>query len=184
MTRRVIRFEQIEVAPLSADQRARALRLRLPWDERTRSRLVLMDEGGDAIAVHLPRGTVLRDGAVLVSVDGRHAIVEAAPQRLLRVSAAAPLLLKVVYHLANRHVGAQLGADHVLIEADPVLEKMARQLGAQTEEIDAPFEPEAGAYAEGHGHHGHHAEESDANASLGEQLSIEAHRRRAGAPPA
>jgi urease accessory protein len=71
----------------------------------------------------------------------------------------------------------------VVIEADPVLEKMARQLGARTEEIDAPFEPEAGAYGE-HGYHGHHAEESDANASLGEQLSIEAHRRRAGGPPA
>lgn len=183
MTRRVIRFEQIEGAPLSADQRARALRLRLPWDERTRSRLVLMHDGGEAIAVHLARGTVLRDGTVLASTDGRHAIVEAAPQRLLRVSAAAPLLLKVVYHLANRHVAAQLGADHVVIEADPVLEKMARQLGARTEEIDAPFEPEAGAYGE-HGYHGHHAEESDANASLGEQLSIEAHRRRAGGPPA
>jgi urease accessory protein len=102
------------------------------------------------------------------------------------VTAGSPLaLMRAVYHLANRHVAAQLAADHVLIERDPVLASMLVGLGAQVELVEAPFAPESGAYAGGHGHghgHGHaHCDEIDeVSATVGEQLSIAAHARRAG----
>jgi urease accessory protein len=80
-------------------------------------------------------------------------------------------------------VPAQLALDHVLIERDPVLESMLRGLGAQVEHVEAPFDPEGGAYhahgayGDEHAHatHGHCDEIDAVSATIGEQLSIAAH---------
>lgn len=163
--------------------------LSLTWDQRVKSRLALMLDDGEAVAIMLPRGTVLRDGALLAGDDGRCVRIVAAPQPLLRITASAPLaLLRAVYHLANRHVAAQIAPDHALIERDPVLAAMLHRLGAIVTEVDGPFDPEPGAYG-AHGAHAAHTHRSTghgdgepvdpASASLGEQLSIEAHRRAA-----
>jgi urease accessory protein len=178
----MLRFTRVHDQPLDAAQAARAVRLRLTYDERVKSRLATMSADGQAVAILLAdhrRGSALRDGAVLAGDDGVLAIIEAAPQALARVTAESPLaLLRAVYHLANRHVPAQLAADHALIERDPVLERMLISLGATVEHVERPFDPEPGAY-DGHGHsHAHHGEADDVSATLGEQLSIEAHRAR------
>lgn len=157
----------------------------LTHEERARSRLALMADDGVALGLRLPRGTVLRDGDWLSTEDGQTARVVAAIQPLARVSADSPLaLLRVVYHLANRHVPAQLREGEVLVERDPVLEHMLAHLGAQVMHVEAAFEPEPGAY-EGHAHaphshgHHHHADEVDeVSATVGEALSIAAHERR------
>jgi urease accessory protein len=162
---------------------AGALRLRLTYDERSRSRLATITEDGTAAAITLSRGTVLRNGAVLDGDDGVIAIVEAAPQPLARISAGTALqLLRIVYHLANRHVPAQITEHAVLIECDPVLEKMAASLGAHVEHMQQPFEPEAGAYHDGGHAHSHGVEPDDPSRSIGEELSIAAHRARSGVP--
>lgn len=165
------------VDPKSAPPPAGAPRLRLTWDERVRSRLATMTCDGTAVAITLPRGTVLRDGAVLAGEDGALAVVEAAPQPLTRITAETPLrLLRVVYHLANRHVPAQIDESAVLIEHDPVLERMVASLGARVGHVTQPFEPEAGAYREGG--HAHGIGPEDPARSIGEELSIAAHRAR------
>lgn len=189
----MLRLTRLLDRPPTADERARALRLRLTYDERVKTRLAAMSVDGTAVAILLDdakRGSVLRDGALLAGDDDALAIVEAAPQPVARISADAPLvLLRATYHLANRHVPAQLALDHLLIERDPVLEAMLRGLGAGVDHVVAPFDPEGGAYvghSAGHsaGHGGHHphahgdADDAD-SASLGEQLSIAAHARRA-----
>jgi hypothetical protein len=74
-------------------------------------------------------------------------------------------------------VPAQLGLDAVLIERDPVLERMLVALGAQVTHVEAPFDPESGAYGGGHRHDGEGG--VDPGATVGEQLSIAAHRARA-----
>jgi len=164
-----------------------AVRLSLVHDERVKSRLASMLPGGTAVAILLPRGTVLRDGSVLTGDSGALAIIEAAPQPLARVTAGEPLeLLRAVYHLANRHVSVQLGIDHVLIERDPVLERMLVALGATVEHVELPFEPETGAYAAdghglGHGHGSHRDDVDPVSATVGEQLSIAAHQARGAA---
>jgi urease accessory protein len=189
-------------AAVPAAALAAAVEIALAHDERCRSRHVAMRSDGTAVALMLPRGTVLRDGTLLAASDGRLAVVRAAPQAVLRVAAASPPdLLRVVYHLANRHVPMQLGADHVLIEPDPVLARLAASLGATVTAATCKFEPESGAY-HGHAHadgpdeavsaagaagggHAHDLDPEDAAAGrIGEQLSIEAHARRAGAGPA
>lgn len=140
-----------------------------------------MTADGTAVAIVLPRGTVLRGGSVLEGDGGALALIEAAPQPLARIAAGTPLqLLRIVYHLANRHVPAQITESAVLIERDTVLEKLAASLGATIEHVEAPFEPEAGAY-DGGRHHAHSAEIDEASRNLGEELSIAAHRVRTAA---
>lgn len=156
---------------------APAHEVELGYDERVKSRLAGVCRDGTAVAILLPRGTVMRDGTLLGTDDGVAVRVIAAAQPVMRVTAPTPLdLLRAVYHLANRHVPAQLAADHALIERDPVLEKMLVALGARVEALSMPFDPEPGAYGGGHSH----GEPDPASATLGEQLSIEAHRTKAG----
>jgi urease accessory protein len=177
----MLRLTAFASTPLTQAEAARAPRLRLTYQERVRSRLAAVLTDGQAVAIMLPRGSVLRDGAVLVGDDGARLVIEAVAEPVALVTApSAHALLRAVYHLANRHVPAQLGPDHALIERDPVLERMLVGLGARVEHVEAPFDPEAGAY-EGHGHaHGpsHRDEIDEVSATVGEQLSIAAHRSR------
>ena len=62
-------------------------------------------------------------------------------------------LLRAAYHLGNRHVPVEVGHDYLRIAVDHVLAEMLRNLGARVSTIEAPFEPEAGAYGGGHVHH-------------------------------
>ena len=65
---------------------------------------------------------------------------------------SAPVLARIAYHLGNRHVPVQVGEGCLRFAADPVLAKMVEGLGARVSLIEAPFEPEAGAYAPHHRH--------------------------------
>jgi urease accessory protein len=176
----MLRLTQLLDRPLAPQEADHAVRLRLVYGERVRSRLATMSVDGQAVAILLPRGSVMRNGALLAGDDGALARVEAAPEPVTRVTADTPLaLLRAVYHVANRHVPAQLAVDHALIERDPVLEAMLLGLGAHIEHVDAPFDPEGGAYNGEHHHGPSHREEVDAvSATIGEQLSIAAHARR------
>jgi urease accessory protein len=150
----------------------------LGYDERVKSRLAAICSDGTAVAILLPRGSVMRDGSLLATEDGLIVRVVAAAQPVCRITAETPLaLLRAVYHLANRHVPACLASDHALIEPDPVLERMLESLGARIEHLQMPFDPEPGAY----GAHSHGESEREAAATIGEQLSIEAHRERLAA---
>ena len=144
----------------------RAARVELDWDTRCKSRFDVTDSAGRHLGVFLPRGQVLRGGDVLVAEDGSLVCVAAAPQPVLRVTACAehgtPLdLPRAAYHLGNRHVALEVQADHLHLEPDPVLADMLRSMHLTVTEVNAPFEPEGGAYAaqgQGHAHgdaHGH-----------------------------
>jgi urease accessory protein len=180
----MLRFTRLLDRALTADEVLRAVRLRLNYDERVKTRLATMSADGRAVAILLGdhrRGSALRDGMGLAGDDDVLAVVEAAPQPVARIHADSPLLLlRATYHLANRHVPAQLAADSVLIERDPVLEAMLCGLGVNVEHVEAPFDPEGGAYDGSHPHHGHsHRDEIDpVSATVGEQLSIAAHARK------
>ncbi len=149
--------------------------LALDHGQRSRSRLAATLDDGTAAAVMLPRGTVLRDGDVLEAEAGERVCVRALAQPLLELRADDPMqLARALYHLGNRHVPVQIESWRLLIEPDPVLERMLRGLGLQVRELRLPFDPEAGAHGGGH----HHGSEADATTGLGERLSIEAHRAR------
>lgn len=124
--------------------------LRLPFDSRQKSRLKTKLVSGEEVALMLPRGEILRGGDLVTASDGRVIEVVAEPEKLLHIESAE--LARVAYHLGNRHVPVQVGKDFLRIAADHVLGEMVQKLGARVKEIEAPFEPEAGAYAGGHQH--------------------------------
>ncbi|MFZ0765460.1 MAG: urease accessory protein UreE, partial [Bradyrhizobium sp.] len=67
-------------------------------------------------------------------------------------------LVRVAWHLGNRHLPTQITGRALRIRRDHVIEGMVKGLGARVIEIEAPFDPEGGAYAgDDHGHetHGH-----------------------------
>jgi urease accessory protein len=132
----------------------------LDYDDRHRRRLTMKATKGLAFLLDLPAVVSLRGGDALVLEDGRLIEVVAAPEPLLEIRCADALqLTRVAWHLGNRHVPVQVLARSLRIRRDHVLAEMAVQLGARVIEIEAPFDPEGGAYtgpADGHDHHHHH----------------------------
>ena len=129
------------------------LKLVLPFDLRQKSRLRARADNGEDVALILPRGKVLRDGERVQATDGREVEIVAAPEKLAHIECAD--LARIAYHLGNRHVPLQLGQGFVRIAEDHVLEEMARKLGARVSRVEAPFEPEPGAYGHQHDEMGH-----------------------------
>jgi urease accessory protein len=126
----------------------------LDHDLRHRRRIALRGEGGTEFLLDLPEATVLRDGDALVLEDGRTVAVRAAPEPLAEIIADdPPALARIAWHIGNRHLPAAISAGRLLIRRDHVIEEMVRGLGATVRHVDAPFEPEGGAYALGHAHH-------------------------------
>ncbi len=122
--------------------------------EKARQRVTL--DSGEAVGIHLPRGTVMTDGDRLGDDQGNVIAVAAAPEQVSTVYAAEPgRLAKLAYHLGNRHVWVQVGPDWLRYLADHVLDDMVRGLGGEPVSETVPFEPEIGAYAAGGHHHDH-----------------------------
>ena len=137
------------------------LKLTLPFELRQKSRLRARLDNGEEVALILRRGQVLRGGDRVTAADGRELEIVAAPEKLLHIECEE--LARVAYHLGNRHVPLEVGQGFLRIAEDHVLEEMLRGLGARVSRIEAPFEPESGAYhrhdERGHGgkiHDPHH----------------------------
>jgi len=127
--------------------------LELPFDRRQKSRQRAVLASGEEVAIVMPRGMVLRGGDWVVASDARVIQVVAQAEHILHVEcASAEELARVAYHLGNRHVPVQVGPGWLRLLADHVLEQMVGGLGARVTRLEAPFEPEAGAYAPHHRH--------------------------------
>jgi urease accessory protein len=126
-------------------------RVVLDADERRRRRMVLAGEGGMKFLLDLAEVTGLRDGDGLVLDDGTVVAVIAKPEPLVEITAAdAAALVRLAWHLGNRHAELQVAGDRLRMRRDHVLEDMVAGLGAQLTLIEDPFEPERGAYEHGH----------------------------------
>jgi urease accessory protein len=122
-------------------------RLMLTYDERYRRRMRYVAPGGTVFLLDLPRATVLRAGDGLRLEDGRIVRVEAAPEQLVEVAAPdTATLIRLAWHIGNRHLPAQLEPHRILIREDAVIEHMLVGLGATIKHVLAPFTPESGAY--------------------------------------
>jgi urease accessory protein len=127
--------------------------LELPFESRQKSRLRTRLKSGEEVALVLPRGEILRGGDLVTASDGRVIEVLAEKEKLVHIECAdATALAKAAYHLGNRHVPVEVGEGYLRIAPDHVLEEMLKGLGAVVSSVEAPFEPEAGAYGGGHRH--------------------------------
>ena len=142
----------------------------LDFDARHRRRTLLRTDRSEEVLLDLERAVAMADGDGLQLDDGSWVMVVAALERIVEIRCATvPDLVRVAWHLGNRHIPTQLHAATLRIRPDAVLERMVRDLGAEVSYVDTPFQPESGAYAgqrsHGHAHdhdhdhdhdHGHH----------------------------
>jgi urease accessory protein len=121
-------------------------RVILAADDRHRRRLVMTGEAGTRFLLDLPQTAMLRDGDGLVLDDGSIVRVVGKPEPLVEIAAPAADRLRIAWHIGNRHIEMQVVGDKLRIRRDHVIEAMLAGLGANLTPIEAPFDPEQGAY--------------------------------------
>jgi len=144
-----------DILPAGAWEGEAADTVTLDYDGRHRRRILLTGASGAEYLLDLAEATHLREGDGLAIPGGGVLRVAAKPEPLMEVTAHAPAdLLRLAWHIGNRHLAAQVFADRILIRRDHVIGHMLEHQGAHVREVLAAFDPEGGAY-HSHGDHDH-----------------------------
>jgi urease accessory protein len=131
----------------------------LAYVDRHRRRIRLVADSGVTFLLDLARAQHLGDGDGLELDNGGYVRVRAAPEAVLDIEAPdRAALLRIAWHLGNRHLPLQVAGDRLRIRADHVIAEMVAGLGGSLTPLEAPFDPEIGAYAglQHHQHDDHH----------------------------
>ena len=127
----------------------------LTLDHRRMHRGDICTAKGERIVLDLAPPVWLRTDDALVLDDGRLIDIVAAPEPLLEVRAAdAATFLRIAWMLGDHHVPAQVLKLRLRVRRDPAVAALLSQYAVSSIEIEAPFDPEGGAYST-HGHHKH-----------------------------
>lgn len=158
------------LAPNAFPQSAVVDRVVLDYDDRHRRRMVMEGVDGLSFLLDLPEAVPLGSDSGLKLEDGGVVLVVAAAEPLVEIRAKDQThLVRIAWHLGNRHLPTQIVGQKLRIRRDHVIEEMVKGLGAKVTPIEAPFDPEGGAYGHGtltghdhghghgrdHHHHGH-----------------------------
>lgn len=135
-------------------------RVLIDYDRRFRRRILLTTIMGAEVLIDLPQAIRLRDGDGLLIQNGIVRVC-AQDEDLMEIHAHEDgELIRIAWHLGNRHLPVQLLDERIRIRADHVIGEMVEGLGGHVDLIQAPFDPEAGAYAGG-GHSHQHDDDDD-----------------------
>lgn len=144
----------LPVAQIVAHSHHSSDHVTLTYDERFLRRKVLISDAGEKFLVDLKSTTSVNAGDTFVLADGREIAVQPAQEELLEVT--GPDLVRLAWHIGNRHTPCQIFPDRLLIQRDHVLRDMLEKLGATLRDVTEPFTPEGGAYGHGRTHsHAH-----------------------------
>jgi urease accessory protein len=124
----------------------------LPYLDRHRRRIRLIADSGRIFLLDLPRAHHLVEGDGLELDGGGFLRVQAASEPVFEIDARGADLLRIALHLGNRHLPVQVSGERLRIRADPVIADMVIGLGGHITPLEAPFDPEIGAYS-GAAHH-------------------------------
>ncbi len=129
-------------------------RISLDYEGRFLRRRTLTTASGASLFVDLAETVSLNHGDAFVTTGGARIAVEAAAERLIEITAPPAELVRLAWHIGNRHMPAQIEPARLLIQANHVMADMLTRLGATTRAVEEPFTPEGGAYGTGraHGH--------------------------------
>ncbi|MBS0248552.1 MAG: urease accessory protein UreE [Proteobacteria bacterium] len=108
--------------------------------------------------IHIDFKDRLRHDDVVALDDGSYVEIVARPEALIEARAAdVAALARIAWHLGDRHIAVQLLPNRIRALRTPATEELLKALGAKVAMIEAPFEPEGGAYevTPAHGHHDH-----------------------------
>jgi urease accessory protein len=135
----------------------------LDYAQRSAQKITVTGVKGGMIEIDLQQPAGLRTDDLLLLDDGTLVEVVAAPESLIEARTTdVAALARLAWHLGDRHVPVQLLANRIRARRDAGVEALLASLGAKVTLIEAPFEPEGGAYASSHGHdhqdhdHDHH----------------------------
>lgn len=130
----------------------------LDFDTRHRRRIRLTADQGENILLDLPKAIAMANGDGVQLDDGRWFMIQAARETIVEVTHTDPSqLVRLAWHLGNRHLPTEIRHEALRIRPDHVIEEMLSSFGAILRKSDAPFQPEGGAYG-GHNHHHSHDE--------------------------
>jgi urease accessory protein len=128
----------------------------LPFLDRHRRRIRLVADSGTPFLLDLARAQRLTEGDGLELDDGGYIRVCSAAEPVIEIAADSPGdLLRIAWHLGNRHLPLQALEGRLRIRADHVIAAMVEGLGGHITRIEAPFDPEIGAYAGAAHDHAH-----------------------------
>ena len=131
--------------------------LLLDYDARRAPAGICTGLKGTQIDIALKTSAPIATDDCLILDDGRLIEIVARPEPLLEVRAPDPAsMARLAWHLGDRHIPAQLHERRIRVRRDDATQKLLTALQAHALAIEAPFEPESGAYAGGHHHHGAH----------------------------
>jgi urease accessory protein len=130
--------------------------LTLDFDARHRRRIRLTADHGEDVLLDLPETVAMADGDGLRLDDGRWLKIQAAPEDIVEVRHKDPVqLMRLGWHLGNRHLPTEIRESLLLIRPDHVIEDMLRGFGANLHNVRTSFQPEGGAYGHTHDHKHH-----------------------------
>ncbi len=154
-------MRSVEILPAGSwDMRLEVDRVLIDYDRRFRRRILLTTVLGAEVLIDLPQAVRLRDGDGLVVASGVIRVCAQA-EELMEIHAHNDGdLIRIAWHLGNRHLPVQLLDDRIRIRSDHVIGEMIAGLGGHVDLISAPFDAETGAYAGG-GHHHHLGDDDD-----------------------
>jgi urease accessory protein len=128
----------------------------LEFDARHRRRIRLITDQGEDVLIDLPQAVAMADGDALQLEDGRFLKIHAAAEPIVEVRHREPgQLVRLAWHLGNRHLATEIREQVLRIRPDYVIEDMLRRFGAELMKVQAPFQPEGGAYSGDDHHHDH-----------------------------
>jgi len=128
----------------------------LDFDARYRRRIRIAADQGEDILLDLPRAVAMADGDGLQLEDGRWLKVQAAAEPVVEVRHRDPKqLMRLAWHLGNRHLPTEIREDVLRIKPDHVIEEMLRGFGAKLLMTRVGFQPEGGAYSGNGSAHSH-----------------------------
>lgn len=122
----------------------------LDYTARFIRRKRLTTQSGRDFLVDLPQTTSLDHGDALELSNGQMVQIVAADEALMRIT--GPDMVRLAWHIGNRHTPCQIEAAYLLIQDDAVIGHMLQHLGASVTKVIAPFTPEGGAYGHGRTH--------------------------------
>src|SRR5262249_23335486 len=131
----------------------------LHFDQQHRRRTRLTDDLGRDLLLDLPKAVAMADGDGLHLEDGRWLRVRAAAEVVVEVRHKDPTqLVRLAWHLGNRHLPTEIRDQALRIRPDHVIEEMLLRFDAEVVKVETAFQPEGGAYGSENDHR-HHREE-------------------------
>ncbi len=130
------------------------LNLTLSSDQRRIFRGKRKSDCNQELQLQLPRQGKLNDGDILRTNQKKLFVqIIAQKENLIEITAKANLeLIKVAYHLGNRHVEIEINENILFTKSDYIIEELLENFDVVFSKVEKKFFPEIGAF--------HHEKES------------------------